>query len=160
MFPSNIPRCDIVQFGQTESWPRICLNAGTSPGSQQLNIYSSQRDPSFDQVFSLVKEYGFLLSLGDQVTPLFASASKTMSWFTGLVDTLELAPAWPVPHPPLQVQPAVLSAIPASALGANLWWIPFLQQENCCRCPQEILHNSHFQFHCQSVTSTSQLTPT
>ena len=70
MFPSNIPRCDIVQFGQTESWPRIFLNAGTSTGSQQLNIYSSQRDPSFDQVFSLVKEYGFLLSLGDQVTPL------------------------------------------------------------------------------------------
>ena len=34
-----------------------------------------QIDPSFEQVFSLIKVYGFLLSLGDQV--IFASSSET-----------------------------------------------------------------------------------
>ena len=97
------------------------LNAGAGTGGQQeqkTENHPVQTDPSFEQVFGLIKEFGFLLSLGDQV--IFASSSETTWWFSGLVDPLELAPARPGPHPPLQVQPAILSAIPAPALGANL----------------------------------------
>ena len=41
----------------------------------QTENHPIQIDPSFEQVFSLIEEYGFMLSLGDQV--IFASSSET-----------------------------------------------------------------------------------
>ena len=99
---SNIPyiRCGIVPFGQTESWQRILLNAGTSAGAQQpqSNIFLTKKLPKSNQSmiwaghqpYKAVWLFAFLRRPGDT---LFASSSRSTWCFSGLVDPLELASA-------------------------------------------------------------------
>ena len=60
----------------------------------------------FDQVSNLVKEYGFQLSLGDQVKACRMFPVNELLLFSGLVDLVELALAQSVQDTALQVQHA------------------------------------------------------
>ena len=60
----------------------------------------------FDQVSNLVKEYGFQLSLGDQVMACRMFPVNELLLFSGLVDLVELALAQSIQDTALQVQHA------------------------------------------------------